>query len=1047
MSTITVRVKTGFHYGAGENVLNGWSEWWQKLHQAGLPANAIGADNSGPLVEIANSNFNGDVLIWRRSLPHNGFDPNNPNYNNEPTAEAERMYNYKYDILWPRNPNTGVYDLDPTKAFLKDTNEIRTKLGEDDTMWNNLAPGEWWGRYALRFAELAVRDNHRVVLLNPSSGDHDAEFWDQPSMLTFLAYAAAHRHNVVVGLHEYSYVPYNLFALVGNDDATVDQVLTSEFWQRKIGRFIWLYDICDQYGIDWPSLYFPEWGWSLNQMPDTEAAIQQIYLATEKIYGPYDKYILGFGTWYLGISPRFGRKIAEQTNSLLLPTADIAINMPLEVEEKIPNGNGTTPPPPDDEIAVINWSFENGWTDLPPVQGDLINQKPNDWAISWLDIGQTGYAINQKTGQYPTIATIPECLHKLASQLPPNEQPGGPDALILDGKHVYKMFARGGPWSAQLMQTISGLKPSALIKVQWPVQVHYQDVLNEDSPDDIEIWLGVGQDLYKFFAIPDLPDREWVILEGEGYTDNMGTVDIGISIQTKWANNRDVFTDAVTAVYVEDNIDPPPNKDCGVTPTIKRTVHLLPQDITLEEEQSIVKEFHANKNSFVFSHDDAMRIQLAGDPDRSIVYVWEPERRNPADLTVMDACGVMWEARYFEGTPPPPEEFAFTHWPTPHKVITQEFLANPQNYNQYGLPGHDGIDIRAYHGDNVMAVADGIVSDVIPLSANHNYGLAIRVSHAESYETTYAHLKQVIRSVGEKVKGGDIIGLADNTGNSFGDHLHLTLKQKGVVFTDRCGNVWNYNICDPTPFMTHFTGVTWPGGAPGFDCPGVEPPPDTVNLTPYFMGSGAQYQRLFEVETKVNGQSRGQQRHQNQVWHGRLYFCKGGDGAAAPCQWEELRVASGKIQRWRDFSFSATDYYDVGNTFVDWMKSEMAEGEIFTSHAQISHYQKSDCRKWAGPSATTDYLKFFKRHATWEGYNGIVLSDVIEVHWSKSSTFNVIEEIYFFSSDSRASGLVGWKNERDGRDARVSELHEPGQRPNSVIMQPACLPNKPMDNW
>ena len=44
-----IRLKHGFHFGAGTNVLTGWTNWWKSQNDAGIPVSAIGADNAGPL--------------------------------------------------------------------------------------------------------------------------------------------------------------------------------------------------------------------------------------------------------------------------------------------------------------------------------------------------------------------------------------------------------------------------------------------------------------------------------------------------------------------------------------------------------------------------------------------------------------------------------------------------------------------------------------------------------------------------------------------------------------------------------------------------------------------------------------------------------------------------------------------------------------------------------------------------------------------------------------------------------------------------------------
>ena len=126
---------------------------------------------------------------------------------------------------------------------------------------------------------------------------------------------------------------------------------------------------------------------------------------------------------------------------------------------------------------------------------------------------------------------------------------------------------------------------------------------------------------------------------------------------------------------------------------------------------------------------------------------------------------------------PLPDTFAPTHWPTAHRHVNQFFGANPQNYAEFDLPGHDGTDIRAYHGDPIYAVAPGIVYRVEKSPSAHNYGVHVRIQHADGYKTIYGHMLETRVEVGQSVTGGHLLGLADNTGNSFGSHLHFGAKR------------------------------------------------------------------------------------------------------------------------------------------------------------------------------------------------------------------------------------------------------------------------------
>ncbi len=151
-------------------------------------------------------------------------------------------------------------------------------------------------------------------------------------------------------------------------------------------------------------------------------------------------------------------------------------------------------------------------------------------------------------------------------------------------------------------------------------------------------------------------------------------------------------------------------------------------------------------------------------------------------------------------------------WPTQYGVITQKFRERPEVYRKFGFPGHEGIDFQAPSGSEIYSVADGFVSDV-RLDANTDkmnkpYGNQVRIQHSGGYESIYAHLQEVVVTRGQAVRAGQLIGLADNTGNSFGDHLHFTLKKKGA--TAQGETDYKYDIVDPTPYLDPFAGGTTP---------------------------------------------------------------------------------------------------------------------------------------------------------------------------------------------------------------------------------------------
>lgn len=152
--------------------------------------------------------------------------------------------------------------------------------------------------------------------------------------------------------------------------------------------------------------------------------------------------------------------------------------------------------------------------------------------------------------------------------------------------------------------------------------------------------------------------------------------------------------------------------------------------------------------------------------------------------------------------------FAFEVWPTEApRVITQPFGVNPAYYSRFDLPGHDGVDLRAPHGSRIFAVAPGTVIRAHTNPNNHNYGIHAYIKHANGFITGYGHLAELHVRQDQAVAAGDVIGTADNTGNSFGSHLHLLLKREGVTYED-----WPYNIMDPTPYLLPLMGWQRPAG-------------------------------------------------------------------------------------------------------------------------------------------------------------------------------------------------------------------------------------------
>ena len=90
---------------------------------------------------------------------------------------------------------------------------------------------------------------------------------------------------------------------------------------------------------------------------------------------------------------------------------------------------------------------------------------------------------------------------------------------------------------------------------------------------------------------------------------------------------------------------------------------------------------------------------------------------------------------------------------------------------------HYGVDIKAQTGDTIYAAFDGKIR--VKQFDRKGYGNYLVIRHINGLETVYGHLSKFLVTENDFVMSGDPIGLAGNTGRSFGSHLHLETRFLG----------------------------------------------------------------------------------------------------------------------------------------------------------------------------------------------------------------------------------------------------------------------------
>ena len=170
----------------------------------------------------------------------------------------------------------------------------------------------------------------------------------------------------------------------------------------------------------------------------------------------------------------------------------------------------------------------------------------------------------------------------------------------------------------------------------------------------------------------------------------------------------------------------------------------------------------------------------------------EPVEEPPEDLTVMD------EATGVEDTVPAMESETDAQPVAPRLVVAPlvgeevaAFSVDELKYNETlgDWRTHDGIDIAAEVGTQVLAACSGTVTSV---REDDMLGTLVTIAHDGGFETTYANLRSSPGvSEGQYVSAGEVIGAVGSSAIaeiSVPAHLHFSVKQDGAH-------------CDPNEFL------------------------------------------------------------------------------------------------------------------------------------------------------------------------------------------------------------------------------------------------------
>lgn len=128
--------------------------------------------------------------------------------------------------------------------------------------------------------------------------------------------------------------------------------------------------------------------------------------------------------------------------------------------------------------------------------------------------------------------------------------------------------------------------------------------------------------------------------------------------------------------------------------------------------------------------------------------------------------------------------------------LTQGFGENPDSYARFGLKGHNGWDLKTKWPDTPKGFRNILSSWLETFyrqgnEGNDGFGIYFEtvVQLTNTWKLTKAHCNSI--NTFHSTKEGENQAISDNTGNSTGSHLHLTVKKIKII--NGVHQVQNYN--------------------------------------------------------------------------------------------------------------------------------------------------------------------------------------------------------------------------------------------------------------
>jgi len=115
-------------------------------------------------------------------------------------------------------------------------------------------------------------------------------------------------------------------------------------------------------------------------------------------------------------------------------------------------------------------------------------------------------------------------------------------------------------------------------------------------------------------------------------------------------------------------------------------------------------------------------------------------------------------------------------WPIRGKVISRFGKKRSTRFNTYIF--NNGIEIKPSGSMQIKSVFDGVI---IYMDYFKGYGDIIIVQHSSKLLSVYGHCSKFLKKKGDYILAGDEIGVAGDSGSTFGKSLYFEIRKKTVA--------------------------------------------------------------------------------------------------------------------------------------------------------------------------------------------------------------------------------------------------------------------------